>query len=85
MSLGFAPIASLPLSTSSAVTPTPIIPPPQTIPIPLKWVLKSRDNKWLLNSQTLKWVLSNRDAKWVLDSRTSKWTHNPQDLKWTIK
>lgn len=81
---GFSSLAALPFSTSTPTVQVPA-PPSKTVPLALKWVLSSRGNAWVLDSQTYKWVLTNRNMQWVLDSRVSKWTRNPQTMKWNIK
>ena len=79
MSLGFAPIAALPFSASSTADIA------KTVPISLKWVLDSREIKWLVTAKTSKWMLDSRDIQWVVKTRTTKWTRSSSDYKWTIK
>ena len=77
--LGFSPLADLPFSASSTADIA------ETVPISLKWVLDSREIKWLVTAKTSKWMLDSRDIQWVVKTRTTKWTRSSSDYKWTIK
>jgi len=85
---GSSPFSVSPFSSSitvPTVEPTPTI-PVKTVALPLRWVLISRGNKWILDPESSNWVLTSRgNMKWVLDPRVSLWVRKPQTMKWAIK